>query len=376
MSNATDEKTPLFDLTPTEEQQMMVDSMVRFAEAALRPAAREADTHSRVPDGLLDEAHGLGLTMMAIPEQFGGAGGERSPVSNVLIAEALGRGDMALALAILSPLGVVNTLLDQGTDAQREHYLPRFLDETFAPAATAVHEGTALLDPYALRTKARAEGDEFIINGEKTLVALSSRQPLLLVLAAVEGETAPAAFLVEGDSAGLTFDDEPTMGLRGMEPGKVVFENVRVPSSARLGSAERPFDVQRFFGLSKLGLGAAATGVADGLLEHVIEYTNTRVAFGEPISHRQAVAFMVANIGIERDGMRLMVQRAASRAEQGLSFQREAVLAARFCGQYAMEIGSNGVQLLGGHGFTQEYDEEMWYRHLRAVAILEGTFSV
>ncbi len=375
MSNASEERTLPFDLTPTEEQQMICDSMKRFAEAALRPAARHADASSQIPDALLDEAHGLGITLLAVPEQYGGAGTERSPISNVLIAEQLARGDMALALAILSPLGVANTILDQGSAAQRERYLPRFVGDTFYPAATAVHETSVLFDPMALKTRARKDGDDYVIDGEKTLVALSTRSPLLLVLAQVEDE-GPAAFLVEGDSEGVTFDAEPSMGLRGMEPGRVTFANVRVPASARLGENERSFDVQRFLALSKLGLGAAAVGVADGLLEHVIEYTNTRVAFGEPISHRQAVAFMVANIGIELEGMRLMVLRAASRAEQGLDFVREAVLAARFCGEHAMEIGSNGVQLLGGHGFTQEHYEEMWYRHLRAVAIVEGLFSV
>ena len=364
-----------FDLTPSEEQQMMRESMQRFAAAELLPAARDADAESKIPDGLLDAAHELGITLLAIPEQYGGAGSERSPIANTLIAEDLGRGDMALALAILSPLGVLNTILDQGTEAQRETWLPRFADEKFQPAATAVMESRALFDPAELQTTAKADGDGWVLNGEKRMVALSSHQPLLLVLAKVEGEDSPAAFLVEGDNPGVSFEAEAMMGLRGMEPGRVTLKDCRIASDTRLGG-DNGFDVQRFLNLSKLGLGATAAGVADGLLAHAIEYANERVAFGEPISHRQSVAFLVANIGIELEGMRLMVQRAASRAEQGLEFQRDATLAARFCADHGMEIGTNAVQLLGGHGFTQEYLEEMCYRHLRATGILEGCFSV
>lgn len=375
MSNASGASKQPFDLTPSEEQQMMRESMQRFAEAELLPAARDADEQSKIPDGLLDAAHELGITLLAIPEQYGGAGSERSPVANALIAEDLGRGDMALALAILSPLGVLNTILDQGTEAQREACLPRFAEEKFQPAATAVMESRALFDPENLQTTARAEGDGWVLNGEKRMVALSSHKPLLLVLARVEGEAGPAAFLVEGDNPGVSFEAEPLMGLRGMEPGRVSLKDCRVGNDARLGGDEG-FDARRFLNLSRLGLGATAAGVADGLLAHAIDYTNERVAFGEPISHRQSVAFMVANIGVELEGMRLMVQRAASRAEQGLDFEREATLAARFCADHSMEIGTNAVQLLGGHGFTQEYLEEMCYRHMRAVGILEGCFSI
>ncbi len=375
MNDVADRAEQLFDLTPTDDQQMMRESMQRFAESELRPAARDADTAGRAPDQLLAAAHALGITLLAVPEAFGGAGSERSPVANALIAEDLGRGDMALALAMLSPLGVVNTIVDQGSAWQCEQYLPRFAGDTFVPAATAVMEPAAMFDPAAPACVARRDGDGYVIDGEKSMVALSGRAPLMLVLAALEDD-GPALFIVEGDAAGVSISAEPVMGLRALEPGRVRFEGCRVAASALLGEAEQRFDLQRFLALSRLGLGAAAVGVADGLLAHVIDYTNERVAFGEPISHRQSVAFMVANIGIELEGMRLMVQRAAARAEQGLDFQREATLAARFCADHAMEIGTNGVQLLGGHGFTQEYLEELWYRHLRAVAIVEGCFSI
>ena len=115
-----------------------------------------------------------------------------------------------------------------------------------------------------------------------------------------------------------------------------------------------------------------AVGTSQAVLDYVVPYVNERVAFGEPISNRQAVAFMVANIAIELDGMRLVTLRGASRAEQGLSFARESALARRLASEKGMQIGSDGVQLLGGHGFTKEHPVERWYRDLRAVGIAEG----
>jgi hypothetical protein len=121
-----------------------------------------------------------------------------------------------------------------------------------------------------------------------------------------------------------------------------------------------------------VGWCALAVGTAQAVLDYVIPYVNDRLAFGEPISHRQSVAFMVADIGIELEGMRLATYRAASRAEQGRPFAREAALARQLCGEYGMKIGSAGVQLLGGHGYVKEHPVERWYRDLRAVAVLEG----
>ena len=156
----------------------------------------------------------------------------------------------------------------------------------------------------------------------------------------------------------------------------VTLENVRIEASARLGEGEKTFDYQRLIDLSRLGACAAAVGTAQALLEHVTQYANERIAFGEPISHRQAVAFMVANIAIELEGMRLVTLKAASRAEQGQSYAREVALARKLAAEYGMKIGTDGVQLLGGHGFVKEHPVERWYRDLRAVGVMEGAVLV
>ena len=363
----------LFDLTLTEEQAMTRESVQRFATAELGAIAREADEAGATPEGFFDKTLELGLTLMPIPEALGGAGVPRSPVSNALTIEDLARGDLPMALGSITPLAVVNTIIDQGTDAQKEKYLPRFCGESFYAASTAFMEPRAVFEPTELKTQASRSGDGFVLNGRKTLVPLGIDAELLLVIAELEGE-GPAAFLVEGNPDGLNREAESHMGLRTLETASLVFDNVSLPADALLG--EGSFDLQRFIDLSRIGICALAVGTCQAVLDYVTEYCNERVAFGEPITNRQAVAFMIADIAIELDAMRLMTWRAAATAERGEDFHEQAFLAKQFVGEHAMEIGTNGVQLLGGHGFCREHPVEMWYRNLRAIAILEGAASV
>ena len=162
--------------------------------------------------------------------------------------------------------------------------------------------------------------------------------------------------------------------VRTLQLATLAFEQVQLPASALLGAGS--FNLQRFIDLSRIGLCALAVGTCQGVRDYVTQYCNERVAFGEPVSNRQSVAFMIADIAIELEAMRLMTWRAASRAEQGLDFHEQAYLAKSFCAEHAMKIGTDGVQLLGGHGFCREHPVEMWYRNLRAIAILDGVASV
>jgi alkylation response protein AidB-like acyl-CoA dehydrogenase len=152
-----------------------------------------------------------------------------------------------------------------------------------------------------------------------------------------------------------------------------VLEQVSVPLAAKLGSDT---DYTECVRLSRIAWAALACGTGKAVLDYVIPYVNERHAFGEPISHRQAVAFMVANIGIELEGARLTMLRAAARAEQGKPYAREAALARKLTAEYGMRIGSDGVQLLGGHGYVKEHPVERWYRDLRAIGVMEGVVLV
>ena len=364
----------LFDLTPNEEQSMMRDSVQRYAEERLRPAAYDADNNCAAPEDLLSEANELGLALMAIPEDAGGAGYEQSAVTNVLVGESLAHGDMGLAVAVLAPVAVANALARWGTADQQATYLSAFAEENVPPAALAVLEASVLFDPFKLATTATQTGEGFVLNGTKSMVPLAGQAELFLIAAELEG-SGPAVFIVPSDTKGLTIEAEPGMGLRAASMGRVILDKVQLPADARLGGQDG-FDYAELIGLSRIAWCSLAVGCSQAVLDYVIPYANERKAFGEPISHRQAVAFMISNIGIETEGMRLLTWRAASRAEQGKDFARDAALARKLCADKGMQVGNDGVQVLGGHGFVKEHPVERWYRDLRAIGVMEGVLLV
>jgi len=374
----------LFDLTPDDEQQMIADATREFALEQLRPAATDADAACETPAELLKRSVvELGVASVGVPAELGGLGTERSAVTGVLVAEALSYGDMGMAVACLAPAGVSNALTLWGDEDQQATYLPAFVGDNVPAAALAVNEPTPLFDPFALTTTATRSGGGFTLNGVKSLVPRAATAELFVVAASLEG--APTLFLLESGTSGVLIEAEPAMGVRAASTGSLILENVSVPSGALLGSGagtrsgrELPSaDVYAdCIRLSRIGWAALACGAGKAVLDYVIPYVNDRTAFGEPISNRQAVAFMVANIGIELEGARLATLRAASRAEQGLPFAREAGIARKLTADYGMQIGSSGVQLLGGHGYVKEHPVERWYRDLRAAAVMEGVVLV
>jgi len=358
----------LFDLTPTDDQRLICDAVAEFAAERLRPAADEADRAARPPAAVLAAATELGLPALGVPEVLGGTATERSQLTGVLVAERLAHGDLALAVACLAPTAVGTALALWGDAQQQATYLPAVTGERPLAAALAILEPRALFDPFRLATTARrATGGDFVVDGVKSLVPLATDAELLVVAADLDG--GPALLLVE--RAGLTVEAEPAMGLRAAGLGRVLLDGVRLPAGALLGAGD-PAVYAECVRLARLAWCALAVGTAQAVLDYVIPYVNQRHAFGEPISHRQAVAFTVADMAIETDGMRLVTYRAASRAAQGLPYAREVALARWLCAERAMRIGSDGVQLLGGHGYVKEHPVQRWYRDLRATGLMEG----
>jgi alkylation response protein AidB-like acyl-CoA dehydrogenase len=364
-----------FDLTPDDEQKMIVETVAEFAEELLRPAAHDADEAATYPTDLIAKATELGVTAINIPEDFDGIASHRSTVTNALVAEALAYGDMGLALPILAPGGVASALTHWGSADQQATYLREFAGENVPQACVAIAEPHALFDPTALKTTAVRTPSGYRLSGVKSLVPAAANAELFIIAAQLSGR--PTLFIVESDSEGLTIKADPSMGIRAAALGRVELDNVAVPLRNRLGEdeatdADYARDYSDAIALARLGWAALAVGTSHAVLDYVIPYVKEREAFGEPIARRQAVAFMCANIAIELDGLRLITWRGAARAEQGLSFAREAALAKRLGTDKAMQIGLDGVQLLGGHGFTKEHPVERWYRDLRALGIAEG----
>src|SRR5262245_6516053 len=360
-----------FDLTPDADQKMILETVEEFAEEILRPAARDADDAASYPPALTVKAGELGITAINIPEDFDGIAAHRSTVTTALVAEALAYGDMGLALPILAPDGVASALTHWGSADQQATYLREFAGEKVPQACVAIAEPHALFDPTALKTTAVRTPSGYRLTGAKSLVPAAADAELFIVGAQLSGK--PTLFIVESSTKGVSIKADPSMGIRGAALGRVELDNVSVPLSARLGEDDATDDdYSEAIALARLGWAALAVGTAHAVLDHVVPYIKERQAFGEPIAHRQAVAFMTANIAIELDGLRMITWRGASRAEQGLSFAREAALAKRLGTDKGMQIGLDGVQLLGGHGYTKEHPVERWYRDLRAIGVAEG----
>jgi alkylation response protein AidB-like acyl-CoA dehydrogenase len=361
----------LFDLTPTDEQRMLQESVRDFGRERVRPAAEHADAARATPPELLVQANELGMTMVGVPEQLGGAVDERSAVTSALMSEALAQGDMGIAVACLAPAGVSTALSLWGEADQQATYLPEFVGEDVPAAALALLEPRALFDPLSLRSTARPiDGGGYVLNGVKSLVPRAAEGELFVIAASIDGR-GPALFVVESKTSGISVEPEPAMGIRAAATGRLILDDVKLPAGALLGDGD-PDVYRECVRLGRLGWCALAVGTGRSVLDYVKNYVNERTAFGEPISNRQAVAFTVGNIAIELDGMRLATYRAASRVDQGLPFAREVALARRLCSERGMQIGSDGVQLLGGHGYVKEHPVERWYRDLRAAGVMEG----
>ena len=369
---ATGATADLFDLTPTEDQQLIRDTVAEFATEQLRERAAEADAACATPDDLIAKSAELGITLLGVPEDLGGVATERSALTSILVTEALAHGDMGLAVACLASSAVSTALVLWGSGDTQATYLPAFVGDDVPAAALAITEPRALFDPFSLRTVARRTSGGFVIDGAKSMVARAAQAELFVIAAELEGR-GPALFVVESSAAGLSVEAGPAMGIRAAGLGRLTLDKVTVPTTALLGDSGSYTECVR---LSRLAWCGLAVGTGQAVLDYVIPYVNDRVAFGEPVSHRQGVAFKVADIAIELEGMRLATYRAAARADADASFARETALAHKLCVDKGMRIGSDGVQLLGGHGYVKEHPVERWYRDLRAIGVATGIVLV
>lgn len=354
----------LFDLNLTEEQQMTCDAMDQFAAEVLYPLAHQADHDEKFPPALWQYAKDLGLNYYALPEALGGVASEKNILSNILIAEHLAKGDFTLTAGLLSTFSVINAITQWGSESIQATYLSSFANELDIQATFAIQESTPAFNPYTLKTIATSSHGKYTLHGEKTLVILGETADLFLVNAELNGS--PEVFLVKRDNT-ITAKKTSAMGLKAAETMTLKFEH----SPAEL-LGDDDFNYSAFLDLGNLMWCAMAVGTCEAVKAYCIQYANERTAFGEPISHRQSVAFMIADMAIEIESMRMMILNAASLAEAGQPFHREAYLARLLCAEKSMKIGTDGVQILGGHGFTKEHPVERWYRDLRATAIIHS----
>jgi alkylation response protein AidB-like acyl-CoA dehydrogenase len=357
----------MIDFQPTDEQQLVIDTVRQFAQNEIRPVARECEESAKLPEKVLGAAHELGLVANALPEAAGG-GGERSAVTGTLIAEELAWGDLAIALAILSPGLSALPIAEWGDDAQGAA-LGRFVGASFVPGSLAIVEPRFDSDPFRPATTARRDGDGWVLDGAKCLVPWLDGGAETLVVASEGG--APQLFVVPRDAGGLRAERERNMGIAALPTAELTLSGVRVPASARLGGAGGA-DVRRLVAQGRVALAAMAVGVARAAFEVARDYARERQVFGVPVATKQAIAFKLADMAIEIDGARLLAWEAAWKLDRGEDATREALLARRQAARVALEVADGAVQVLGGHGYIRDYLPELHLRNARGFASFEA----
>ncbi|HPL16722.1 MAG TPA: acyl-CoA dehydrogenase family protein [Spirochaetota bacterium] len=363
-----------FSFGMCEEQRTMKETIARLVKGVVTDNAHDMDEKKVIPSEFIQKVWELGATISPIPEEYGGYGMEYSPIMNTIILEELAAGDMALAIAATLPSSFLYPILEMGTDEQKKKYIPPYCDGTYRPCTVAINEPRFKFDAVSLETKAVKKGGSYVITGEKCFVPMAKDSGHMLVAADLDGKG--QLFIVSKDNPGVTIGErEKNLGLYALETYPVTFENCEVPEADRLGGSGG-CDYAKFLQKSRIALSAIGTGVSRASFEYARDYSKERVQFGEPIASRQSIAFMIAEMAYEVDGMRLLTWKAASALEAGKDAKRESYLAKIFAGDATMKITDYGVQILGGHGFIRDHPVERYYRNGRGIAILEGMATV
>jgi len=355
-----------------EDQRQIQDSMRRFALDKIRPIARDCEEKAQIPDEFLASSWNLGLTANIIPEKYGGYASARSVLNNAIIAEELAYGDLSLAAAVMAPYLFVLPVLEMGSDAQKEKHLPSFCGNSYNAGTLAVMEHDIGFNTANIKTTALRKGNKYVLNGRKCLVPLANRAQNFIVVASTVSGGGPEgveAFIVDKSLKGVAIGEkEKNMGINALDTFSIDFQDCQVGMECRLEC----LDYTRLIACSRIALAAAAVGVASASKDYCINYAKERVAFGQPIATRQAIAFMLADMAIEIDGCRLLNWKAAWTADQKDNPLRLAYISKLYASEQAFKISDYGISILGGHGLIREHPVEMWFRNARAFAMLEG----
>lgn len=361
----------MYSFEPTEEQQMLMEAVGKYAGNDLRPAAHEAEEGGELPKKLVNKGWEIGLLQASIPEAYGGFG-ERSAVTGVLAIEQMAFGDLASTLAVMTPSLFAIPILLVGSEEQKQTYLPKVIEGEWSPYTAALIEYAFDFDANALKTTATLNGEEYLLNGEKAFVPFAKDAEAILVYANFDGQT--QGFIVPKDAAGLTISDEreKLMSLNALPLYRVKFDNVKVPVSNRLGGAAG-HDFEQILAAMRLATAATAIGVANAAFEYSRDYAKEREVFGVKAAQKQAIAFMLAEMRTEIEAIRLLTWEAAWKIDSGREDAWiEAYLASTGAADMAMMVTDRAVQILGGHGYIREHPVEMWMRNGRGFAMFTG----
>jgi acyl-CoA dehydrogenase len=360
----------MYSFEPTEEQKMLIDAIGRYASSDLRLKAHDADEEKLLPPGLIEKGWELGYLQASIPESYGGFG-ERSVVTGVLASEAMAWGDLAGALAVMTPGLFATPILLAGSEEQKQAYLPAIIEAEWQPYTAALIEPAFDFDPNDLRCTAVEEDGSYVLNGAKSYVPYAADAPAMIVYARLGDAT--QGFIVPAGAQGLQVGErEKLLGVGGLPLYKVSLDGMRLPLENRLGGREG-HDFAPILAASQVALSAMAVGLSRAALEYASDYAKDRDVFGVKVAQKQAIAFMIAEMATEVEAIRLLTWEAAWMLDNGNEeAYKQAYLAYTGAIDMAMMVTDRAVQILGGHGYIREHPVELWMRNGRGIATFTG----
>ena len=362
----------------SEDERLLCDSVLEFAAREIRPRVRQMDEDAQMSAELIQGLFSLGVMGIEVPEDAGGAGG--TFFHSVLVVEALSTVDPAVGVLVdVQNTLVVNALQRWGTDAQRGALLPRLARDTVG--AYALSEAGAGSDAFALATRARPDGDGYLLDGRKLWTSNAAEAGLFIVFATIDpdrGHRGITAFLIERDTPGLTVGrKEDKLGIRASSTCELVLDGCRVSPAAVLGEVGRGYKVAiETLNEGRIGIGAQMVGLAQGALDHAVRHTQERRQFGSPIAEFQGVQFQLARAATQVEAARLLVYNAARLRDAGEPFLQQAAMSKLFASEVAERTASLAVNLFGGAGFVRDSPVEKLYRDAKIGQIYEGTSNL
>jgi len=362
----------------TEEQKALQEMAQQFAKKEMRPNAAKYDKGDEWPEDIMKAAFKAGYISCEIPEEYGGIG--LGHLDTAIISEELSWGCVGMFTTIMTCSLAFTPIILFGTHEQKRKYLTPFTKK-LAYAAFCLTEREAGSDAGALKTKAEKKGDEYIINGSKCFITNGGVADLYVVFALTnpeKGARGMSAFIVPRDTRGISIGkEEDKMGHRASNTVEVFFEDVRIPAENLLVKEGMGFVIaMKTLDLTRASVGAAGVGVARAALEHVIDYTKTRVQFGKPIALLQNTAFEIAKMATKVNAARLLVWHAAWLLDKGIPSGKESAMAKCFGSDTAMQVSVDALQLFGGYGYMKDYPMEKLLRDAKLLQIYEGTNQV
>jgi len=367
------------DFNLSKQQKLAQKIAADFARNELAPFAQERDENMRFPEEAIEKMGALGFMGMCIPKEYGGS--ELDGISYVLVIEALAKAcaSTAIIVSVHNSVGAYPVYL-LGTDEQKETYL-RDLATGRKLGAFALTEPNAGSDPSSIETTAVYTDAGYVLNGTKTFITSGERSDVVIVMASTDRAKKSrgiTAFIVEKGTKGFSVGaKENKLGIRASDTCELIFENCAVPKQNVLGSTGEGLRAAlEALSFGRVGVAAQALGVAGSALEQCITYSNARKQFGKPLSHLQAIQWMIADMATEIEAARFLIFNAANLKDRAKPFATQGSMAKLFASEVAMRAATKAVQLHGGYGCMKDYTVERCFRDAKVIEIYEGTSEI